>query len=56
MNLHVFIPPQQNGVAERKNGHVLAVTKTLLFHNNVPKYYWGEAALTASYLINRLPS
>ena len=23
---------------------------------NVPRYYWGEAVLTASYLINRLPT
>jgi len=34
--------PQQNGVAERKNGNLLAVTRTLLFHNNVPKQYWEK--------------
>ena len=47
--------PQQNGVAERKNGHLLVVTRSLLFHSNVPKHYWGEATLTTTYLINRLP-
>ncbi|XP_040963391.1 uncharacterized protein [Gossypium hirsutum] len=48
--------PQQNGVAERKNRHLLEVTRSLLFTTNVPKYLWGEALLTATYLINRMPS
>ena len=48
--------PQQNGIAERKNGHLLDQTRALLFHQNVPKYLWGEVVLTSTYLINRLPS
>ena len=48
--------PQQNGVAERKNSHFLAITRACLFQRNVPKNYWGEAVLTAAHLINRLPS
>ncbi|KAL3520400.1 hypothetical protein ACH5RR_018549 [Cinchona calisaya] len=48
--------PQQNGIAERKNRHLLEVTRALLFTNNVPKYLWGEALLTTIYLINRMPS
>ena len=38
--------PQQNGVAKRKNGHLLNVTRALLFPKNVPKTYWGEVVLT----------
>ena len=48
--------PQQNGIAERKNRHLLEVARSIMFSNNVPKHFWGEAILTATYLINRMPS
>ncbi|CAN1188688.1 Retrovirus-related Pol polyprotein from transposon TNT 1-94 [Linum perenne] len=48
--------PQQNGIAERKNRHLLEVARASMFSHSVPKYLWGEAVLTATYLINRLPS
>ena len=48
--------PQQNGIAERKNRHLLETARALLFTSNVPHRYWGEAVLSAAYLINRLPS
>ena len=48
--------PQQNGIAERKNRHLLEVVCAIMFTNNVPKLFWGEAILTASYLINRFSS
>lgn len=46
---------QQNGVAERKNKHLLNTTRALLFQGNVPKSYWGEAVITTTHMINRLP-
>ncbi|CAN1822216.1 Retrovirus-related Pol polyprotein from transposon TNT 1-94, partial [Linum perenne] len=48
--------PEQNGIAERKNRHLLEMTRALMFGTHVPKHLWGEALLTATYLINRLPS
>ena len=44
--------PQQNGVAEWKNLHLLDIARSLMFSVNAPKSYWGEAVLTAAYLIN----
>ena len=44
--------PQQ----ERKNRHLLEVARAIMFSMYVPKYLWGDAILTASYLINRMPT
>src|SRR4051812_13400784 len=48
--------PAQNGVAERKNRHLLEMTRALMFEMNVPKTLWGEAVMTAVYLISRILS
>ncbi|WJZ83952.1 hypothetical protein VitviT2T_003590 [Vitis vinifera] len=48
--------PQQNGIAEKKNRHLLEVARSLMFSMNVPKLFWGQAVLTAAYLINRMSS
>jgi len=45
--------PQQNGVAERKNRHILEVTKSLSIDGNVPSHLWGEAVRSVVYLINQ---
>jgi len=45
--------PQQNGIAERKNRHLIETARTLLIHHNVPTIFWSDAVLTACYLINR---
>ena len=48
--------PQQNGVVERKNRHLLEVVRASLIAAKTPISYWGEAITSAAYLINRVPS
>ena len=33
--------PQQNGVAERKNCHLVETTRILLIHHKIPQRFWG---------------
>ncbi|KAK8954800.1 hypothetical protein KSP39_PZI002048 [Platanthera zijinensis] len=56
--LHQFscpYTPEQNGLAERKNRHLLNVTRCLLLGSHVPKLFWSAALLTGTFLVNRLP-
>ncbi|KAA0048527.1 transportin-3 isoform X1 [Cucumis melo var. makuwa] len=48
--------PQQNGVVERKNRHLVEVARSLMLSTSLPSYLWGDAILTAAHLINRMPS
>ncbi|CAA7028594.1 unnamed protein product [Microthlaspi erraticum] len=48
--------PQKNGVAERKNRHLMEVARSIMFHTNVPKKFWRDAVVSACYLINRIPT
>ena len=48
--------PQQNGVVESKNRHLVETARTLLLHHKVPQCFWGDAILSPCYLINRMPS
>ncbi|RDY13118.1 hypothetical protein CR513_02010, partial [Mucuna pruriens] len=41
---------------ERKNRYLVETARTLLLSANVPTNHWGEAILTACFLINRMPS
>jgi histone deacetylase 1/2 len=47
---------QQNGAAERKHRHIVEVGLSLLAYAHMPLKFWDEAFLTATYLINRMPS
>lgn len=47
--------PRQNGTTERKNRHLLEVIRALMLSMNVPSHFWGDALLSSSYLINRMP-
>ena len=48
--------PQQNGVVERKNRHLLEVVRASLIAAKLPISYWVEAITSAAYLISWVPS
>lgn len=48
--------PQQNGVSERKNRTIMEMVRCMLHEKGLPKEYWAEAANTAVFLLNRLPT
>ncbi|GKA17377.1 zinc finger, CCHC-type containing protein [Tanacetum coccineum] len=45
--------PQQNGVAERKNRALKEMVNSMLSYSGLSEGFWGEAMLTACYLLNR---
>jgi histone deacetylase 1/2 len=55
---HVSCPHahQQNGFAERKHRHIVEVGLSLLAHASMPLKFWDEVFVTATCLINMLPS
>ncbi|KAL2244205.1 UNVERIFIED_CONTAM: Retrovirus-related Pol polyprotein from transposon TNT 1-94 [Sesamum indicum] len=48
--------PQQNGVVERKCRFLLDITRSIMFQSSFPRHFWGDAILSATYLINRFPT
>lgn len=47
---------QHHFVAERRNRTLLDMVRSMLIHANLPATYWGDAILTAAYILNRVPS
>nr|GEX95750.1 elongation factor 1-alpha [Tanacetum cinerariifolium] len=45
--------PQQNGVTERKNRAFKEMVNSMLSYSGLSEGFWGEAMLTACYLLNR---
>jgi histone deacetylase 1/2 len=55
---HVSCPHahQQNSSAERKHRHIVEVGLALLANASMPLKFWDDAFITATYLINMLPT
>ncbi|GJS97576.1 zinc finger, CCHC-type containing protein [Tanacetum coccineum] len=48
--------PQQNSVAERKNRALKEMVNYMLSYSGLSEGFWGEAMLTACYLLNGVPN
>ena len=48
--------PEQNGVAERMNCTLKDKATAMLADSRLPKQFWGEAVMAATYLLNRSPT
>jgi hypothetical protein len=48
--------PQSNGIAERKNHTLTNLVNAMLETAGLSKEWWGEAILTASHVLNRVPT
>jgi hypothetical protein len=48
--------PQHNGVVERKNMHIIKITRAMLNEKNLSNYFWAEVVTTVFYIMNRTPT
>ena len=48
--------PQQNGVAERRNRTLLNMVRSMMSYARLPISFWGHALLSASHILDNLPS
>ena len=57
--IHERTPPyslESNGIAERKNCTLTDLVNAMLDTSGLSKAWWGEALLTASHILNRVPN
>ena len=47
--------PPSNGVAERKNRTLKEMMNAMLISSGLPQNLWGEAILSANYILNKVP-
>ena len=47
--------PQSNGVANQKNRTLKEMMNAMLLSYDLPQNMWGEAILSANYLLNKVP-
>jgi len=47
--------PQQNGRAERLNGTLIQIARSMLMDGQLCRRFWEDAVRTANYIHNRLP-
>lgn len=48
--------PQQNGIVERRHRSLLQIGRALMFDSKLPPKLWPYSLLTATWLLNRMPS
>jgi hypothetical protein len=48
--------PQLNGTSEHMNRSIMEKARALIIDSKIDKSMWGEAVLTATYLLNRSPT
>ena len=48
--------PQQKGAAERRNRTLLDMVRSMMAQAKLPISFWGDALMTATYILNRIPS
>lgn len=58
ISYHLTVPrtPQLNGVSERMIRTITEKARAMIFGAKLNKSFWGEAVLTATYLINLTPT
>jgi transposase InsO family protein len=58
MQRHLTAPYtlEQNGVVERRNQSVMGIARNMMKAMSMPRWFWGEAVLTAVFILNRSPT